>query len=73
MRIIMVVVDALPESVSRCDFNSFQIHDFENVWSGCILTNQSVKVSGYEYATQRCPNCPLVEEAENFHADEVQE
>ncbi len=72
MKIILAIVDELPKSANSCIFNYFCSHDFNNVLSHCELTFQSIKVSGYEYATQRCPNCPLVEEAENFHADEVQ-
>ena len=69
MKIILAIVDELPESANRCELS-------ESHWNtlameevvDCKLTLENVRMSYREYVTQRCPNCPLVEEAE-----EVQE
>ena len=69
MKIILAIVDELPKSASRCEAS-------ESHWDSlamekvvdCKLTLERVCMSQREYVTQRCPNCPLVEEA-----DEVQE
>ena len=69
MKIILAIVDELPESANRCELS-------ESHWDSlamekvvdCKLTLEKVRMSQREYVTQRCPNCPLVEEAE-----EVQE
>lgn len=69
MRIVKVVVNELPERASRCEAS-------ESHWDAlamekvvdCRFTLEKVRMSQREYVTQRCPNCPLVEEAE-----EVQE
>ena len=69
MKIILAIVDELPKSASRCKaseswWNSLAM---ENVVD-CRFTLEKVRMSQREYVTQRCQNCPLVEEAE-----EVQE
>ena len=68
MKIIQVVVDRLPESAQVCRFNVEINETFGTTWSNCWLTGIDKRVSTCDYVTQRCPNCPLVEEAE-----EVQE
>ena len=71
MKIIKVVVDALPESVSRCDWSIRTWDKYkkrETVAVQCEFTLNRILMESCDFVTQRCPNCPLVEEAE-----EVQE
>ena len=71
MNIIKVVVDALPESVSRCDWSIRTWDKYkkrETVDVQCEFTLNRVLMESCDFVTQRCPHCPLVEEAE-----EVQE
>ena len=70
MRIIKVVADALPESVSRCDWSIRTWDKYkkrETVDVQCEFTLNRIRMESCDFVTQRCPNCPLVEEA-----DEVQ-
>ena len=72
MRIIKVVVDALPQSVSRCDWSIRtwdQYKKRETIDVQCEFTLNRIRMESCDFVTQRCPNCPLVEEAE----EEVQE
>jgi len=73
MKIILAIVDELPKSAMSCkamrDAHAIISNRPEVVVYCRFDLDYSGTVMGrVEYATQRCPNCPLVEEAE-----EVQE
>ena len=71
MKIIKVVVDALPQSASRCDWAARKWDKYkkrETVAVQCEFTLNRALMESCDFVTRRCPNCPLVEEAE-----EVQE
>lgn len=68
MSIKKIIVDKLPESASQCKFVDFA-HELSgkqeylmNVY--CKLDIAYSTMTPHEYVTQRCPNCPLAEEAE---------
>ena len=66
MRIIKVVADALPESVSRCDWSIRTWDKYkkrETVDVQCEFTLNRIRMESCDFVTQRCQNCPLVEEA----------
>ena len=75
MKIILVVVDKLPESISECKAVRLNL-TLPGVNSKLcrifckfdINDTKTQLVSLKEITTKRCPNCPLVEEAK-----EVQE
>lgn len=71
MKIIKVVVDALPQSASRCYWATRKWDKYKTLETAdvqCEFTLNRVLMESLDFLTQRCPNCPLVEEAE-----EVQE
>ena len=68
MKIILVVVDKLPESASSCYASNIIRRGWDKVTVDCDFTLKTMNMNGNDCITQRCPNCPLVEEAE-----EVQE
>ena len=69
MKIIKVVVDKLPESARVCWAESSVWHDGTmRRHVRCVYTNSVSAMIARDFVTKRCPNCPLVEEAE-----EVQE
>ena len=64
MRIIKVVVDALPQSVSRCDWSIRTWDKYkkrETIDVQCEFTLNRIRMESCDFVTQRCPNCPLVE------------
>ena len=64
MRIIKVVVDALPQSVSLCDWSIRTWDKYkkrETVDVQCEFTLNRIRMESCYFVTQRCPNCPLVE------------
>ena len=68
MKVILAIVDELPKSASQCKFVDFA-HELSgkqeylmNVY--CKLDIAYSTMTPHEYVTQRCPNCPLVGEAE---------
>ena len=66
MRIVKVVVDKLPQSASTCPFVS-NLYDMVTGGYGLICRfepNEKCFMSVKDFITQRCPNCPLVEESE---------
>ena len=74
MKIVIIVVDKLPLSASRCpaSVNSWNpLMELNAV--ECRFTMEMVYMTVRHFVTQRCLNCPLVEEADNLHADEAQE
>ena len=69
MKIILAIVDELPKSASRCRASKRtwnQEWSMESVY--CEFTQNTILEDTRDFVTRRCPNCPLVEEAE-----EVQE
>ena len=71
MKIVKVVVDALPQSASRCYWATRKWDKYKTLETAdvqCEFTLNRVLMESLDFVTQRCPNCPLVEEAE-----EVQE
>ena len=71
MKIILAIVDELPKSASECQAVE-SCHELSgrqeylmNVYCSLDFGYRTPKVvTPHEYCTRRCPNCPLVEEAE---------
>ena len=69
MKIILAIVDELPNATNQCHFHK-SIWDCEKkeMAVSCYIRDEIFVMSLDSYVGRRCPNCPLVEEA-----DEVQE
>lgn len=69
MKIVLAIVDELPKSAMSCKAMRDAHTVISNrpevmVYCRFDLDCSGTVMGSVEYATQRCPNCPLVEEAE---------
>jgi len=62
MKIVQIVVDERPRSASSCPATDRFWPGFDEVKDvTCKLTGEVVQMNVFEFFSERCPNCPLVE------------